>query len=337
MTFDLSARAARDKGAAFRVHWRAMRAPPLRSWTTILLVAAGCGTTGTPDSAAPAPASAQICGLGPDARKSLGLSDDQLRASDLVLRAVDERSDGPMAGVVLVLTSGNETIGGSLRCQVTTDRSGLARTRVVPGLVSVATLRGDLVIRAHPFYVSGRQEPREIAIERAAAVSGHVLDERGKPLAKVAVTVFGEEGSCTAETDAAGAYRCTGLWSGEHSVTASVDERAPGSRIVLLGAGAETRDADLTLHPGAVLIVRANCGGPCVGATIGASVGDEVREERVGADGTARLRDLPPGEARVYGFRNDLRTGKIHAPSVHVRVQSGKTVNATLELGRGRK
>jgi len=301
----------------------------------MLLLGASCGTTATPDLTRPA--APEICGLSPDARRSLGLSDDQLRASDLVLRATDERSEGPMGGMALVLTSGNETIGGSLRCQVTTDREGIARARVVPGLVSVAAARADFIIRTHPFYVAGRQDPREITIERAAAVSGHVLDERGKPLAKVAVTVFGEEGSCTAETDPAGTYRCTGLWSGEHNVTASADERAPGSRIVLLGAGTETRDADLTLHPAAVLVVRATCGGPCVGATVGASVGDEVREERVGPDGTARLRDLPPGEARVYGFRNDLRTGKLHAPAVHVRIQSGKTVNATLELGHGRR
>jgi hypothetical protein len=303
----------------------------------MLLLGVGCGTAGGPDAATPVPPAAEICGLTSDARRTLGLSDDQLSPSDLVLRAVDEQSDGPMAGVALVLTTGNETIGGSLRCQVATDRNGMARARVVPGLVTVAALRGDLVIRTHPFYVAGRQDPREISIERAAAVSGHVLDERGKPLAKVSVTVFGEEGSCTADTDAAGAYRCTGLWSGEHNVSASADERAPGSRIVLLNAGAETRDADLTLHPGAVLVVRATCGGPCVGATIGASVGDEVREERVGADGTARLHDLPPGEARVYGFRSDLRTGKLHAPAVHIRIQAGKTVTATLELGRGRR
>ena len=121
----------------------------------MLLLGAGCGTAGTPDPARPAGPPAEICGLSTDARRSLGLSDDQLRPSDLVLKATDERSEGPMAGVTLVLTSGNETIGGSLRCQVITDRSGLARARVVPGLVSVAALRGDLVIRIYPFYVAG--------------------------------------------------------------------------------------------------------------------------------------------------------------------------------------
>jgi hypothetical protein len=312
-----------------------MRAPRLRGWT-MLLLATGCGTAPPPDPATLRGPPAEVCGLTADARRSLGLSDDQLHLSDLVLRAVDERTEGPMVGVALVLTTGNETIGGSLRCQVVTDGAGMARARVLPGLVSVAPARADLVTRSHSFYVSGRQDPREIPIERAASVSGRVLDDRGKPLAKVAVTVLGEEGSCSAETDQAGAYRCAGLWSGEHNVTAGADERAPASRIVLLGAGVETRDADLTLHPGGVLVVRANCGGPCVGATVGASVGDEVREEQVGADGTARLRGLPAGQARVYGYRNDLRAGKLRANTVRVSVQSGKTVTATLELGRGR-
>jgi len=302
----------------------------------MLLLGTGCGTAGAPEAAAPKGPPGEICGLPTDARRALGLSDDQLHPSELVLRAVDEQSDGPMPGVTLVLTTGNETIGGARQCQVTTDRNGIARTRVVPGLVSVAPVGAGLVTRTHPFYVAGQQDPREIAVERAAAVSGRVLDEKGKPLPKVAVTVFGEEGSCTAETDPAGAFRCTGLWSGEHNVTASADERAPASRIVMLGAGAETRGADLALHPAAVLVVRANCGGPCVGATVGASVGDEVREEQVGPSGTARLRDLPPGEARVYGYRNDLHTGKLRAITVRVKIQSGKTVTATLELGRAR-
>jgi hypothetical protein len=299
----------------------------------MLILGAGCGTAGSPDPAGPVAPAGEICGLPAEARRALGLSDDQLHPSDLVLRAFDERSDGPMAGVTLAVTTGNETIGGARKCHVTTDRNGIARTRVVPGLVSVAPVGADLVTRTHPFYAAGRQEPREIPIERAAAVSGRVVDEHGKPLPRIAVTVFGEEGSCNAETDAGGAFRCAGLWSGEHNVTAGAEERAPASRIVMLGAGAETRDADLTLHPGAVLVVRANCGGPCVGATVGASVGDEVREEQVGPSGTARLRDLPPGEARVYGYRND---GKLRATTVRVRVQSGKTVTATLELGRAR-
>src|SRR5205814_3081814 len=102
--------------------------------------------------------------------------------------------DGPMAGLALVLTTGNEAIRGSLRCQVTTDRSGFARARVVPGLVSVAPLARDLVIRTHSFYAAGRQDPREIVVERAASVSGRVLDEHGKPLAKIAVTLLGQEG-----------------------------------------------------------------------------------------------------------------------------------------------
>jgi hypothetical protein len=302
----------------------------------MLLLGAGCGTAGAPDPAAPPPSSGEICGLGAEVRRSMGLSEDQLHPSDLVLRAMDERTEGPMPGVALVLTTGNEAIGGSLRCQVTSDRNGIARARVVPGLVSVAPVSRDLVIRTHSFYVAGRQDPRELPIERAAAVSGRILDERGKPLARVAVRVFGEEGSCSAESDQAGGYRCVGLWSGEHNITASADERATGSRIVVLGAGAETRDADLTLHPGAVLVVRANCGGPCVGATVGAIVGDEAREEQVGPDGTARLHDLPSGQVKVYGFRSDVRTGKLRAVSVQVRVQSGKTVTATLELGRAR-
>jgi hypothetical protein len=333
-----SARSAGDKDRRLRVHWAAMHAPRLRGWSTLLLLlGAGCGTAAPPDAMTPAPSAMEICGLASEARRSMGLSDDQLHPSDLMLRAVDDRSERPLPGFALTLTTGNETIGGSLRCQVTTDRNGMARARVVPGLVTVAPAgRADLIIRTHAFYVAGRQDPRELSIERAASVSGHVVDERGKPLAKVAVTVFGEEGSCSAETDQAGAYRCVGLWSGEHNVTASAEDRAAGSRIVLLGAGVETRDADLALHPGAVLVVRATCGGPCVGATIGASIGDEVREERVGPDGTARLRDLPPGQARVYGFRSDLHTGKLHAPSVQVRIQSGKTVTATLELGRAR-
>jgi hypothetical protein len=312
-----------------------MRARRLPAWSTMLLLGAGCGTAPPTDPALPVPVP-EICGLTSDARRSLGLSEDQLRPSDLALRVVDDRSDGPMGGLALVLTTGNETIGGSLRCQVATDRNGIARARVVPGLVSVAAARADLIVRTHPFYVAGKQDPREISVERAAAVSGRVLNERGKPLARVAVRVFGEEGACTAETDQSGAYHCNGLWSGEHNVIASAAERAPGSRIVLLGAGAETRDADVTLHPGAVLVIRANCGGPCVGATVGAVIGDEAREERVGPDGTANLRDLPAGQVRVYGYHHDLRTGRVHTPSVQVRLLSGKTVTATLELGRAR-
>jgi len=308
--------------------------PTLRCWILAVL-GASCGTARAPEPGTPANPRGPICGIDDKMLRSLGVRAEKLRPSELVLRVVNHADDQPVADLTLSLKGGNEVFG-ALECAVRTDRFGVARVPAMESLYRVGLVgRRELVARTSAIYSAGT-EPKEIRIERAGAISGRVLDERGKPMPKVNIVISGEDGLCGGQTDPAGGFRCEDLWSGEHSITASVEDRAPASRTVMLAAGQDLRGIDLTALPGGVLIVRATCGGPCVGATVSASIGDETREERVGADGIARLRDLPSGEVKIYGFRDDPRGGRLRAKAQGVMVQPGRTVNATLDLGRRR-
>jgi hypothetical protein len=296
--------------------------------------ALACGTAGAPEPGAPAArGKGAICGLDERVRSALSLRDDSVRPTEVVLRVLDAQ-DRAVPDLALML-KGSTEVTGALECTARTDRYGVARVRLVSALYKLSLVgRPDMVARTGTFY-SGSQDPKEIRIERAGAISGRVVDERGKPI-RATVLISGEDGLCGGQTDDQGGFRCDSLWSGEHSVTATVEDRAPVSRTVMLAPGQDLRDVTLTPLPGGVLVVRATCGGPCVGATVAASIGDEVREEQVGADGIARLRDLPAGEVRIYGFRDDPRGGKLRAKALGVMVQAGRTVTTTLELARKR-
>jgi hypothetical protein len=309
--------------------------PTLRFWILAVL-GASCGTAGSLEpGAAGATPRGPICGVDDKMLRALGMRADKLRPSELVLRVVNHADDQPLPSLALSLKGGNEVFG-ALECTARTDRFGVARVVVMDSLYKVAVAeRRDLVARTSAIYSSG-VEPKEIRIEKPGVISGRVLDERGKPMPRVNIVISGEDGLCGGLTDAAGGFRCEDLWSGEHSITASIEDRAAASRTVTLAPGQDLRGVDLTALPGGVLIVRATCGGPCVGATVSASIGDEIREERVGADGIARLRDLPSGEVKIYGFRDDPRGGRLRAKALGVMVQAGRTVNATLDLGRKR-
>jgi hypothetical protein len=308
--------------------------PSFLRWVLPLLFFTACGTTGSPETVAPHGNGGPICGINQRSLSGSRVSADDLRASELVLRVVDHADDHALTDVPLRLEGGNEVLG-ALDCQVKTDRYGVAQVRVLSGLYKLSLVnRPDLVARTTPFYTS-QNEPREIRIEKAGVISGRVVDDRGKPIPHVVVTVSGEGGLFTSQTDASGAFRCDRLWSGEHTVSVVIEDRASVTQQVVRAPGQDLREVNLTLVPGAVLVVRATCGGPCVGATVSASIGDEVREERVGPDGIARLHDLPPGQARLHGFRDDAR-GRLRATAIGVTLQAGRTVNATLDLGRKR-
>jgi hypothetical protein len=301
------------------------------------LGAAACSTAGAPVSDTRPElrrAGGPICGLDEQVRKVYGLRDETVRPSEVVLRLVDHTTDQAIPDLALSLRGSAELLG-TLDCALRTDRYGVARAWLAPTLYTIALPgRGDLVARTGPFYSAG-EGPREIRVEKAGAISGRVIDERGKPLRRVSVSVGGDDGLCARVTDDAGAFGCQGLWSGEHTVNATGEDGASVSRTVMLAPGQQLGGVDLSPLPGGVLIVRATCGGPCVGATISAHIGEEVREEQVGPDGIVRLRGLPPGQVRLHGYRDDPR-GRLRATAVGVNVQAGHTVNATLDLGRKR-
>lgn len=164
------------------------------------------------------------------------------------------------------------------------------------------------------------EEPVAIALQRAAAVAGTVVDEEGEPVTggrvllrwpgppsgTVGVERRRGDGSRRAEAEADGAFRFETLEPGTVELSAESDEHLPSEPVeVELAPGEDRSGVRLVVRPGAVIRGRAldATGEPVAGAEVRAG----PTTARSGADGSFRLAGLEPGFVGLFGFHPDYR------------------------------
>jgi protocatechuate 3,4-dioxygenase beta subunit len=185
-------------------------------------------------------------------------------------------------------------------------------------------------------------EDLEIALERGAAVTGRVLDARGRPVAGARVSSLREHderaemsmplSSLSAETDGEGVYRLGGLDPGRHRITAFSPEglRAevvtvvrPGDNLVNLSFGRSTEVSGR---------VADEASQPVAGAAVTLSGNSDSQMVSSDADGAFRFAAVPDG---TYGLNAGSRGLIGPAEPLEVEVRGQPVGGLEIRLRRG--
>jgi uncharacterized GH25 family protein len=177
----------------------------------------------------------------------------------VTVRVLDERGQ-PIRGAEV-------TLGDLSRKRAATDGEGVARLRPVrPGYVAVqATASGYAPNTGYATVGSaGAIGQISITLRKGYAVSGRVIDEAGKPIAKARVYAsggawgdyygVGEEADDTAEvtTDDKGTFTIPALAPGPHQLSAVDGEHAPGRTSVTI-AEAPITGVEIVMQEGGAI------------------------------------------------------------------------------------
>jgi hypothetical protein len=172
-----------------------------------------------------------------------------------------------------------------------------------------------------------------VPVRAAPSIAGHVTDDGKRPIAGAAVQIRSATlaHSISIVSDAAGAYRATGLPAGSYRVVMQAGSYAGRDTEVTLDAA--DRVVDFALGPEAILTgqVTSSAGDGADGAKVRIELADGGRILTVatGRDGRFEKRGLPPGRARIYARSDGLDS----APRA-VSLAAG-TTEIALTLPRG--
>ncbi|MGE0402922.1 MAG: carboxypeptidase regulatory-like domain-containing protein [Kofleriaceae bacterium] len=175
------------------------------------------------------------------------------------------------AGAALVVTvtddDGRPITGATVKVNEekseTTDDKGVATLRPVrPGWIGVVASAEGYADEAAFTTVgaAGATGTLSIKLRKGYFVSGHVRDDRGKPIGKVRVTAhegmwdFGtDDARDSAITDDNGAFKVGPLAPGTHTLRAKDGEHAPASSSPITMSGAPVTGITIVMQPGAVV------------------------------------------------------------------------------------
>jgi protocatechuate 3,4-dioxygenase beta subunit len=162
---------------------------------------------------------------------------------------VDEARQAIASAKIKVLDLGERTM--------VTDATGHALVAPVrPGWVTVeATAPGYAPnVGVTTVGSAGARGTITVTLKAGVAVAGRVVDEAGKPLAKVRVIARGEEGSTN--TDDKGAFTIPALSAGTYTLTALDGEHAPAHSAPVKVAAAAITGVTITMKAGGVATGR---------------------------------------------------------------------------------
>jgi uncharacterized GH25 family protein len=178
----------------------------------------------------------------------------RIGAGAAVIVTVSDEDGKPIAGA---------TVKAGEEKSETTDDKGVATLRPVrPGWVGVVASKEGYADEAAFTTVGAAGATGTIAVRlrKGFYVTGHVVDDRAKPIAKVRVTAhdgmwdFGtDERRDSAITDDAGAFKVGPLASGTHSLRATDGEHAPASSSPITISGQPVRGIRIIMQPGGVV------------------------------------------------------------------------------------
>lgn len=251
---------------------------------------------------------------------------------ELVVKAVRDQDGQAIPHTELLVSGGNEAFGRWEK-RVRTNASGMASVRLPMGDYRVHPLDSAFANVWSGSISLPQPAPVTVRLQPACAISGRVLDDRGRPLANSRLEVWADQGNLDVVTNWRGRFSVDRLSASEHVVTAYASGYAPATVRVAVHPGEHRRGVEVVLHRGATLTVTANCGSKCLGARVKVSAAEETYGELdVDADGAAVFPDLPAGEVVVRAVRDEALPGELASSEVKRRLAPGDAATMVVTL-----
>lgn len=172
---------------------------------------------------------------------------------------------------------------------------------VAPAAAEPAPLPGDGPLLAELRYL-GENNAADTLVVRRGVLSGHVLGDRGEPLADAVLTVRGgPSDGVRAVTDASGGYRMLGLLPGTHLFEIRVGAIHAGRQQRVLARNETRRDFVVGLAVPLQLELRGVENKPLAGARVAVDLG--AQEGVSGEDGRVYFPTVPRGSRVLVEVR----------------------------------